>query len=182
MCFLCLLCSFLYLDALARGKLLCLVVPGIDMSRDSDSGVVRQHPIQPLRHLICAVSHNHLSRMQGVTDTDTASMMKRNPARPRRRIEQRIQNRPVGDGITSILHRFGFAIRRRHRTAVEMIAAADDRRFDLSDEAQMPGSPNFTGAFVGMACQDMAGTAAPADFDWFSYRERGFLSDPFAIA
>jgi xylan 1,4-beta-xylosidase len=47
----------------------------------------------------------------------------------------------------------------------------------LSDESQMPGSPNFTGAFVGMACQDMAGTAAPADFDWFSYRER-----PFAIA
>ena len=28
----------------------------------------------------------------------------------------------------------------------------------LSDEAQMPGTPNFTGAFVGMACQDMAGT------------------------
>jgi xylan 1,4-beta-xylosidase len=52
----------------------------------------------------------------------------------------------------------------------------------LSDEAQMPGSPNFTGAFVGMACQDMAGTAAPADFDWFSYSERGFLADPFAIA
>jgi xylan 1,4-beta-xylosidase len=52
----------------------------------------------------------------------------------------------------------------------------------LSDEAQMPGSPNFTGAFVGMACQDMAGTAAAADFDWFSYRERGFLPDPFAIA
>jgi len=50
----------------------------------------------------------------------------------------------------------------------------------LSDEAQMPGSPNFTGAFVGMACQDMAGTAAVCDFDWFSYRERGFLADPFA--
>ena len=44
----------------------------------------------------------------------------------------------------------------------------------LSDEAQMPGSPNFTGAFVGMACQDMAGTAAPADFDWFEYRERPY--------
>jgi len=52
----------------------------------------------------------------------------------------------------------------------------------LSDEAQTPGTPNFTGAFVGMACQDMAGTAAPADFDWFSYRERSFLPDPFAIA
>jgi len=52
----------------------------------------------------------------------------------------------------------------------------------LSDEAQMPGTPNFTGAFVGMACQDMAGTAAPADFDWFCYRERNFLADPFASA
>jgi xylan 1,4-beta-xylosidase len=52
----------------------------------------------------------------------------------------------------------------------------------LSDEAQMPGTPNFTGAFVGMACQDMAGTGAAADFDWFSYRERTFLADPFAPA
>jgi xylan 1,4-beta-xylosidase len=52
----------------------------------------------------------------------------------------------------------------------------------LSDEAQTPGTPNFTGAFVGMACQDMAGTAAPADFDWFCYRERAFLADPFASA
>jgi len=52
----------------------------------------------------------------------------------------------------------------------------------LSDEAQMPGTPNFTGAFVGMACQDMAGSGQHADFDWFSYRERDFLADPFASA
>jgi xylan 1,4-beta-xylosidase len=48
----------------------------------------------------------------------------------------------------------------------------------LSDEASAPGLPNFTGAFVGMACQDMAGTAAPADFDYFEYRERDFIVDP----
>jgi xylan 1,4-beta-xylosidase len=48
----------------------------------------------------------------------------------------------------------------------------------LSDEASMPGLPNFTGAFVGVACQDMAGTAKPADFDWFEYRERAFLANP----
>ena len=46
----------------------------------------------------------------------------------------------------------------------------------LSDEATAPGAPNFTGAFVGMACQDMSGTAHPADFDWFEYRERQYLS------
>jgi len=50
----------------------------------------------------------------------------------------------------------------------------------LSDEATAPGLPNFTGAFVGMACQDMAGTARHADFDWFEYRERAFAADPRA--
>jgi len=49
----------------------------------------------------------------------------------------------------------------------------------LSDEASAPGRPNFTGAFVGMACQDMAGTACPADFDYFEYREREFQANPF---
>jgi xylan 1,4-beta-xylosidase len=46
----------------------------------------------------------------------------------------------------------------------------------LSDEATAPGAPNFTGAFVGVACQDMSGTARAADFDWFEYRERGYRS------
>ncbi len=41
----------------------------------------------------------------------------------------------------------------------------------VSDEATLPGLANFTGAFVGMACQDMAGTGLHADFDWFDYRE-----------
>jgi len=50
----------------------------------------------------------------------------------------------------------------------------------LSDEASAPGAPNFTGAFVGMACQDLAGTALLADFDWFDYRERGYVADPSA--
>jgi xylan 1,4-beta-xylosidase len=44
----------------------------------------------------------------------------------------------------------------------------------LSDEATAPGYPNFTGAFVGMACQDLSGTAQPADFDYFDYRERAY--------
>ncbi|MGX9217746.1 glycoside hydrolase family 43 protein [Massilia varians] len=50
----------------------------------------------------------------------------------------------------------------------------------LSDEASAPGQPNFTGAFVGMACQDMAGTSLHADFDWFDYRERPLAADPRA--
>jgi xylan 1,4-beta-xylosidase len=50
----------------------------------------------------------------------------------------------------------------------------------LSDEATAPGLPNFTGAFVGVACQDMSGARMPADFDWFEYLERAYRTDPFA--
>ncbi|MEJ0060798.1 MAG: glycoside hydrolase family 43 protein [Terricaulis sp.] len=50
----------------------------------------------------------------------------------------------------------------------------------LSDEATAPGLPNFTGAFVGMACHDMSGAGLHADFDWFAYRERDYVRDPFA--
>jgi xylan 1,4-beta-xylosidase len=49
----------------------------------------------------------------------------------------------------------------------------------LSDEAAAPGSPNFTGAFVGVCCQDTSGTCRSADFDWFEYRERSYRADPF---
>jgi xylan 1,4-beta-xylosidase len=41
----------------------------------------------------------------------------------------------------------------------------------LSDEHAVPCG--FTGNFVGMACQDLAGTRLHADFDWFEYRELG---------
>lgn len=48
----------------------------------------------------------------------------------------------------------------------------------LSDEANAPGQPNFTGAFVGVSCQDMSGMALHADFDYFEYRERPYCIDP----
>jgi len=51
----------------------------------------------------------------------------------------------------------------------------------LSDEATAPGLPNFTGAFVGMCCQDLAGTAMPADFDYFEYADRPYRGMPFGV-
>jgi xylan 1,4-beta-xylosidase len=40
-----------------------------------------------------------------------------------------------------------------------------------------PTSP----ALVGMACQDMAGTALHADFDYFEYRERPYAINPKTV-
>ncbi len=50
----------------------------------------------------------------------------------------------------------------------------------LSDEATLPGLPNFTGAFVGMACQDLSGSGNHADFDYFHYVEHGAKVAPHA--
>ncbi len=51
----------------------------------------------------------------------------------------------------------------------------------LSDEAGPPAAPNFTGAFVGMCCQDLSGAGRPADFDYFAYRERSYCPDPLSL-
>ncbi len=49
----------------------------------------------------------------------------------------------------------------------------------LSDEATTPGFPSFTGAFVGMACQDLSGAGHSADFDFFEYQERPYHENSF---
>ncbi|WGL18313.1 glycoside hydrolase family 43 protein [Microbulbifer bruguierae] len=41
----------------------------------------------------------------------------------------------------------------------------------VSDEAGRGEGASFTGAFVGMACQDISGANRPADFDFFEYLE-----------
>ena len=45
----------------------------------------------------------------------------------------------------------------------------------LSDDYVRDGSdryrPAFTGAFVGLCCQDLSGQQLYADFDWWNYRE-----------
>ena len=41
----------------------------------------------------------------------------------------------------------------------------------LSDEAGMSGGEQFTGAFVGLSCNDLTGMRKHADFDFFSYKD-----------
>ena len=41
----------------------------------------------------------------------------------------------------------------------------------VSDEAGKGEGASFTGAFVGICCQDISGANLPADFDYFHYRE-----------
>lgn len=118
------------------------------------------------------VSHDddvgrHIRVMSTLPDSPQADAFTAPIAIPEGRIELRVE-------VDYERLRFAFRVEGRDWTWLP-------EQFDasiLSDEATQPGLPNFTGAFVGMACQDMSGTGLPADFDWFDYRERAYRADP----
>jgi len=90
---------------------------------------------------------------------------------------------PIGEGVVQLrvevdferLH-FGYRIGGGEWTWLPQMFDASI----LSDEATTPGLPNFTGAFVGVACHDMSGAGLHADFDWFEYVERKYKADAFS--
>jgi hypothetical protein len=55
-------------------------------------------------------------------------MVEGNPGGAGGTVEQRIEQRPVGDCVGAILHRLGLAVRAGDGTRIEVIAADHDRR------------------------------------------------------
>ena len=98
------------------------------MPRDADPGVAGQHALEPFVRVTRAVGDDHHAGMQRVADADAAAVMDRHPGGAGRCVEQRVQDRPVGDRVAAIAHAFRLAVRRRHRSGIEMIAADHDRR------------------------------------------------------
>ena len=56
----------------------------------------------------------------------------RHPGGAARAIQQRVEQRPVGDRVRAVFHRFGFAVGRGDGAGIQMIAADDDRRFQFA--------------------------------------------------
>jgi hypothetical protein len=100
------------------------------MADDAEAGIASQDALQLLVRLARSIGHDHHPRMDGITNAHPAAVMERHPRRTRRGVQQRVQHRPVGDGIAAIAHGFGLTVRRCHRAGVEMIAPDDDRRAD----------------------------------------------------
>ena len=47
-------------------------------------------------------------------------------------VDQRVEQRPIRDGVGAVAHGFGFAERRSHGAGIQMIAANHDRRLELA--------------------------------------------------
>ena len=108
------------------------VISRIGMSHNAAGRIVPQYSFDSFVSFGRAVANDHETGVLRVAHTDTAAMMKRHPGRAACRTEQRIEQRPVRNGVTAIFHAFGFAIRTRDRAAVQMVAADNDRRFQLT--------------------------------------------------
>ena len=65
-------------------------------------------------------------------DAHAAAMVQRDPGRARGAVQQRVQQRPVGDRVGAVAHRLGLAVRAGDGTGIEMVAADHDRRLQLA--------------------------------------------------
>ena len=69
------------------------------MSNDSHPGVGKEDPLKTAVGLLRSVGNDDLTGMQRVAHADTATVMEAHPAGTIYRIDHRIQNRPVSDGV-----------------------------------------------------------------------------------
>ena len=102
------------------------------MSHHAARRIVPQHARDATRGGFGAVANDDHAGVLRITHADAAAVMQRNPGAARGAVEQRVEQRPIGDGVRAILHRLCFTIRRGDRARVEMIAADDDRRLQFA--------------------------------------------------
>ena len=89
-----------------------LVVARVEVPDDARAGVGRQHALEPLGRVVGAVGDDDHPRVDRVADADAAAVVDADPRRARGDVEQRVQDRPVGDRVGAVAHRLGLAVRR----------------------------------------------------------------------
>ena len=91
-------------------------MPGSDVSTrcESFAGVRR------------SVGHDDHAGVDRVADADAAPVVHAHPVRAGRRVDQRVEDRPVGDRVGTVEHRLGLAVRARDASGIEVVSADHD--------------------------------------------------------
>src|SRR3989344_1856272 len=108
------------------------LVAGIGVAHDARRRVVVQDAGDTLGRFIGAVADNHHARVLGEAHADAAAVVQGNPGRAACGVEQGVEQWPVGHGIGTVLHRFGFAVRAGNRTGIQVVATDHDGRRQLT--------------------------------------------------
>jgi hypothetical protein len=99
---------------------------------DSGARVVDQYSLDFLSREISAVGDHHLASVNAAADADPTPVVDRDPGGSGRRVEQGVQQRPIGDRVRAIRHALGLSVRGGDRSRVEVIATDDDRCTELA--------------------------------------------------
>jgi hypothetical protein len=105
-----------------------ILIAGVGMTHHAGGRIIPENASNLLAGLDRAVRDQSHARVLRIAHTNAAAVMERDPRRAARRVEQRIQDRPVGHGVRAVKHAFGFTHGGGHRTGVHMIAADHDGR------------------------------------------------------
>ena len=91
-----------YLDAALACNLSRASVAGIDVAGHAHAGVGGQHPFQAHSRFRRAVGDDHLAGVQAVADADAAAVVEADPGRAAGRVDERIEDGPVADGVGAV--------------------------------------------------------------------------------
>ena len=111
------------------------LVTRIGVAHHAGRGVVPQHALESPAAVCAAVAHDHHAGMLRIAHADAAAVMERHPGRALAQFKQRIEQRPVGNRVRAVAHRFGLAVGAGDRAGIEMIAADHDGRLQLAARA-----------------------------------------------
>jgi hypothetical protein len=120
------------LDAVLTRHLDRPLVAGVRMPDHAHARVRRQHSLEPALRSQGAVHDDYLTRVLRVSDPDPTAVVEAHPGGPTDRVEQGVEDWPVGNGIRAVLHPLRLSVRTRHRSRIEVVAPDHDWRLHLA--------------------------------------------------
>src|SRR5580693_7821746 len=96
-------------------------IAGVGMARNTQAWIGSEHALEAARGFRSAIRHDDLPGVDAVANANAAAVMDTDPGGSAYGVNERVQQRPIGDGVGTVAHGFGFPIRAGDRTRIEMI-------------------------------------------------------------
>ena len=100
-------------DADLAGGLLGDLVARVGVPQHPRAGVVGEHPGDLVVRRVGALGDDHHAGVDRLADADAAAVVHRHPGGAGRGVEQRVEDRPVGDRVGAVAHPLGLPLRAR---------------------------------------------------------------------
>src|SRR5580700_2412989 len=98
------------LDVAFRGEFDRARVAGVHMTKNTHARVAGENALQAAFGIVRSIGDDNHSSVLRETDANAAAVVNRHPGCACSSVNQRIEQRPICDGVAAVEHSFGFAI------------------------------------------------------------------------